>query len=70
MRESELLGDLLEQEMIEAACVWKAIDAQLPAWFRGDLDARAILQICLVTFAQPRRETTLGHAYGVIRAGR
>jgi hypothetical protein len=43
--------------MIEAACVWKAIDAQLPAWFRGDL-------------AQPRPETTPGFAYDVIRAGR
>jgi hypothetical protein len=61
------LGDLLDQEMIEAACVWKAIDAQLPAWFRGDL---AILQIRLVTLAQPRPETTPGLAYDVIRAGR
>jgi hypothetical protein len=70
VRESELLGDLLDQEMIEAACVWKAIHAQLPAWFRGDLDARAILQIRLVTLAQPRPETTPGLAYDVIRAGR
>ena len=70
MRESELLGDLLDQEMIEAACVWKAIDAQLPAWFRGDLDPKAILQIRLVTLAQPRPETTPGLAYDVIRAGR
>ena len=70
MRESELLGDLLDQEMIEAACVWKAIDAQLPAWFRGDLDARAILQIRLVTLAsrgQRRRRGSLTTSSG--RAG-
>jgi hypothetical protein len=61
------LASLTEQEMIEAACVWKAIDAQLPAWFRGDLDARAILQIRLVTLAQPRPETTPWLAYDELR---
>ena len=48
-RESELLSDLLAQEMIEAACVWKVIEAQAPIEFRADIDPKAVLQVRLVT---------------------
>ena len=69
-RESELLSDLLAQEMIEAACVWKAIEAQAPIEFRSDLDPKAVLQVRLVTLAQSMPGTSPGLAYDVIRAGR
>ena len=69
-RESELLSDLLAQEMIEAACVWKSIEAQAPIEFRADLDPKAVLQVRLVTLAQPMPATSPGLAYDVIRAGR
>jgi hypothetical protein len=67
-RESELLSDLLAQEMIEAACVWKAIEAQAPIEFRADIDPKAVLQIRLVTLTKTPEPSPLN--YDVLRPGR
>jgi hypothetical protein len=57
--------------MIEAALVWRAIDERLPVGFRSDLDAKAVLQIRLVTLARPEGpETTLGYSYDLVGGGR
>ena len=71
-RESELLGDLLEQEMLEGAATWRAIDAGLPIEFRADIDPRAVLQIKMVTLAKPKWQepTSPGHAFDLVRGGR
>jgi hypothetical protein len=71
-RESELLGDLLAQEMLEGAATWRAIDAGLPIEFKADIDPRAVLQIKMVTLAKPKwlEPTSPGHAYDLVRGGR
>ena len=72
--ETEVMGDLLEQERLEAALIWTAQAQGLPIEFRGDCNPIAILQLRLVTTAKPNGQepSSWMHAYDVVRpsAGR
>jgi hypothetical protein len=67
-RLSEVQQDLLEVERQEAAVVWAAMDARLPASHRADCDPLAILQCKLVTAPQTSGSlgTSLQHVIDMI----
>jgi hypothetical protein len=68
LRTAEVMGDILEQDRLEAALVWRAQDERLPIEHRADISPIALLGLRLVTVTNGHETgpSSWQHAYNIV----